>query len=157
MWLDNLKELKRRSGMSVREISEKTKELSENCTDGSLVLVPEKTIESILAGVVKCPRFNTILPIVYALGGSIDEIFAESGAVVGDKKFSALQEERDALASDLALARAEIDVLKNTGAALKAENDLLQLKLSHKEEIIAHKEKIIALYSQVDKMHEEHH
>jgi predicted nucleic acid-binding Zn-ribbon protein len=157
MWLDNIRELRRRTKMSVREISEKTQELSENCTDGSLVLVPEKTIESILAGLVKCPRFNTILPIVYALGGSIDEVFAESGAVVGDKKFSALQEERDAIASDLALARAEIDVLKNTGAALKAENDLLQLKLSHKEEIIAHKEKIIALYSQVDKMHEEHH
>lgn len=157
MWLDNIRELRRRTKMSVREISEKTKELAENCTDGSMIEIPEKTIESVFAGVAKCPRFDTIRMIVYAMGGSLDEIFAESGAVVGDKKLTALQEERDALASDLALARAEIDVLKNTGAALKAENDLLQLKLSHKEEIIAHKEKIIALYSQVDKMHEEHH
>ena len=137
MWLDNLKELKKRTGMTTKAIAMRAN-------------LPDKTIENILDGTVKNPRIDTIRQIISALGGSLDDVFAESGAVIGDTKLAKLQEERDNLAIDLATERAE-------NAKLRTEVQMLQLKLEHKEEIIAHKEKIIGLYSQVDKMREEHH
>lgn len=144
MWLDNLKELKNRSGKSTKYIAEKTN-------------MPEKTIIRIFSGDTKDPRIDTISRIVFVLDGSLDEIFAESGAVIGDHGLSALQAENAALSAELAVVSSELVVAKNSNIALQAEKDLLQLKLAHKEEIIAHKEQIIALYSQVGKMREEHH
>jgi transcriptional regulator with XRE-family HTH domain len=143
-WLENLKELKKKAGITTKAIAEQTN-------------LPEKTIIRIFQGDTHDPRVDTIRRVVSVLGGSLDDLFAESGAVIGDRKLLALQEERDAIKAELATATAELAIAKNSNAALKAENDLLQLKLMHKEEIIAHKEKIIALYSQVDKMREEHH
>lgn len=126
MWRDNLKELKKRTGMTTKAIAVRAN-------------LPEKTIENILDGTVKNPRIDTIRQIISALGGSLDDVFAESGAVIGDTKLAKLQEERDNLAIDLATERAE-------NAKLRTEVQMLQLKLEHKEEIIAHKDKIIALY-----------
>ena len=137
MWLDNLKELKKRTGMTAKAIAKQAN-------------LPDATVENVLAGTVKNPRIDTIRQIVTALGGSLDEIFAESGAVIGDQKLSKLQEERDALIIEISKERAE-------NAKLSTEVQLLQLKLEHKDEIISHKEQIIALYSQVGKMREEHH
>jgi transcriptional regulator with XRE-family HTH domain len=137
MWLDNLKELKKRTGMTAKAIAKQAN-------------LPDATVENVLAGTVKNPRIDTIRQIVTALGGSLDEVFAESGAVIGDTKLAKLQEERDALIIEISKERAE-------NAKLYTEVQMLQLKLDHKDEIISHKEQIIALYSQVGKMREEHH
>lgn len=137
MWLDNLKELKKRTGMTAKAIAKQAN-------------LPDATVENVLAGTVKNPRIDTIRQIVTALGGSLDEVFAESGAVIGDTKLAKLQEERDALIIEISKERAE-------NAKLHTEVQMLQLKLDHKDEIISHKEQIIALYSQVGKMREEHH
>lgn len=137
MWLDNLKELKKRTGMTAKAIAKQAN-------------LPDATVENVLAGTVKNPRIDTIRQIVTALGGSLDEVFAESGAVIGDTKLAKLQEERDALIIEISKERAE-------NAKLSTEVQLLQLKLDHKDEIILHKEQIIALYSQVGKMREEQH
>lgn len=137
MWLDNLKELKKRTGMTAKAIAKQAN-------------LPDATVENVLAGTVKNPRIDTIRQIVTALGGSLDEVFAESGAVIGDTKLAKLQEERDALIIEISKERAE-------NVKLHTEVQLLQLKLDHKDEIISHKEQIIALYSQVGKMREEHH
>ena len=137
MWLDNLKELKKRTGMTAKAIAKQAN-------------LPDATVENVLAGTVKNPRIDTIRQIVTALGGSLDEIFAESGAVIGDQKLSKMQEERDLLAIECHSSR-------NVILELRKENQILQLKLEHKDEIISHKDQIIALYSQVGKMREEHH
>lgn len=137
MWLDNLKELKKRTGMTAKAIAKKAN-------------LPDATVENVLAGTVKNPRIDTIRQIVTALGGSLDEIFAESGAVIGDTKLAKLQEERDLLAIE---CQSSHDVILE----LRKENQILQLKLEHKDEIISHKDQIIALYSQVGKMREENH
>jgi transcriptional regulator with XRE-family HTH domain len=133
MWLDNLKELKKRTGMTAKAIAKQAN-------------LPDATVENVLAGTVKNPRIDTIRQIVAALGGSLDEVFAESGAVIGDQKLSKMQEERDLLAIECHSSR-------NVILDLRKENQMLQLKLenkdeiiSHKEQIIAHKDKIIALY-----------
>ena len=126
MWLDNVKELKKRTGMKNKEIAAK----------GNL---SEKTVENFFAGVSKRPSMDTAIKIIRALGGSLDEIFAETGAVIGNKKLEALQEERDNLAIDLATERAE-------NAKLRTEIQILTLKLEHKDEILLHKDKIIAMH-----------
>ena len=126
MWLDNLKELKKRTGMTAKAIAKQAN-------------LPDATVENVLAGTVKNPRIDTIRQIVTALGGSLDEIFAESGAVIGDTKLAKLQEERDALIIEISKERAE-------NAKLSTEVQMLNLKLEHKDEILLHKDKIIDLY-----------
>ena len=64
-------------------------------------------------------------------------LLADSKAVVGNANLATLQTDVDRLSSELALAQAELAVLKDKVVNLTAENDLLRLKLEHKEEIIS--------------------
>lgn len=124
MWLDNLKELKRSTGMSTKQIAEKTG-------------LPERTVSRIFSGDTDSPYVDTILRIVTVLGGSLDELFAESKTVVGNRTLAALQEELDTTKAELALVSAESAMLKDKVASLTAEIDILRLKLEHKEQIIS--------------------
>lgn len=138
MWLDNLKELKTETGLSAKQIAEK-----EN--------MPERTVTRIFSGDTESPRMDQIIKIVHALGGSLDDIFEDTQAVVGRSSLAALQEENERLTEDnkrltndieklngeLALAVAESAMLNGKVVSLTAENDILRLKLDHKEEIIA--------------------
>lgn len=139
MWFDNLKELKKKAGLTSKQIAEMTN-------------LPERTVVRIFSGETNDPRIDTVRRIVSAVGGSLDDIFAESGAVIGDQNLAALQAEVERLTVELASVTTELSVIKNTNSALSAEADLLRLKLDHKEEIIAHKEKIISLYGQQEKI-----
>lgn len=56
-----LTELKNKTGLSFEAISE----ISDR---------PESTVKNLCAGKVEDPRIDTVSPIVYALGGSIDEM-----------------------------------------------------------------------------------
>lgn len=143
MWLDNLKELKTKTMMTTKQIAEKAN-------------LPEKTVIRILQGTTSDPRVDTVRRIVAAMGGSLDDIFAESGAIIGDQKLANLQEELYQVTVELSGANSELSIIKNTNAALMAENELLRQKLDHKDELLAHKEKIISLYSQVERLREEH-
>ncbi len=124
MWLDNLKELKRVKGMSSKQIADKTN-------------LPERTVVRIFSGDTDNPYVDTLRRIVAVLDGSLDDIFAEGTAVVGSKNLKALQEDVDATKAERDVLAAEIAILKDKVTALTAENDLLRLKLEHKEEIIA--------------------
>lgn len=124
MWLDNLKELKKSKGMSVKQIADATK-------------LPEKTITRIFSGDTDSPYVDTLHRIVTALGGSLDDILADTKVVVGDRNLAALQNNVVAVTAERDLAAVENAALKDKVAALTAENELLRLKLAHKEEIIA--------------------
>lgn len=124
MWLDNLKELKRTKGMSTKQIAEKTS-------------LPERTVARIFSGDTDAPRVDTLRRIVAVLDGSLDDIFAESGSVVANADLVALQAEVERLNAENALISAESAVLRDKIVALTSENDLLRLKLEHKEEIIS--------------------
>ena len=124
MWLDNLKELKKEKGMSVKQIAEATS-------------LPERTVTRIFSGDTDNPYVDTLHRIVTVLGGSLDAIFADSKAVVGNANLIALQDENDLLKSENNILKAENSVLKDKVATLIAENNLLSIKLEHKEEIIS--------------------
>lgn len=131
MWLDHLKELKKEKGMSSKQIAEKTN-------------LPERTVIRIFAGDTDNPYVDTLRRIVAVLGGSLDDLFAESKIVVASQDLVAAQEEvnrlnqeTERLNTEIALLTTENTILKDKNVTLSSEVDLLRLKLEHKEEIIA--------------------
>ena len=117
MWLDKLKDLKKRSGMSTKTIAEKTN-------------MSERTITRIFSGETYAPGIDKLRDIVYAMGGSLDDILDESD-------FRVPTPEAQALKSTINDLTAENVRLKDEIVTLKVELDRLRLTLEHKEEIIA--------------------
>lgn len=124
MWLDNLKELKKGKGMSAKQIAEKTN-------------LPERTVSRIFSGDTPNPYVDTLYRIVAVLDGSLDDVLADSKTVVGNKNLAALQEDVDRLTAENGMLSAENAMLKDKVGVLTAENDLLNMKLKHKDEIIS--------------------
>ena len=124
MWLDNLKDLKKQSGMSAKQIAEKTN-------------LPERTVSRIFSGDTENPYMDTLRRIVDVLGGSLDDIFVESKVRVANTDLITLQAEYDKLAAETSDLRAENVTLKDKVVTLEVELDRLRLTLEHKEEIIS--------------------
>lgn len=124
MWLDNLKELKKTKGMSAKQIADKTN-------------LPERTVNRILSGDTDNPYVDTLHRIVTVLGGSLDDILADTKVVVGEENLVTLQENVEVVTAERDLITAENAILKDKVATLTAENDMLKMQLKHKEEIIA--------------------
>ena len=99
--------------------------------------LPERTVVRIFSGDTPNPYVDTLYRIVAVLDGSLDDVLADSKTVVGNKNLATLQEDNNRLSSELMLAQAELAVLKDKVAVLTTENDMLRMKLEHKEEIIS--------------------
>lgn len=138
MWLDNLKELKKKTNMSAKQIADMTD-------------LPERTVSRIFSGDTEAPRVDTLRRIVAVLGGSLDDLFAESGSVVANADSIAQQEEINRLKNVTEVFQFENASLKDKNALLEAEIDRLRLILVHKEEVVSLQNEIIKLYkSQAD-------
>ena len=124
MWLENLKELKKSSGMSTKQISDATQ-------------IPERTVNRIFSGDTDNPYVDTLHRIVTVLGGSLDSILADTKTVVGTEKLAEVKNNANIIEAERDLIAAENAMLKEKVATLSAEIELLRLKLEHKEEIIA--------------------
>ena len=123
MWLDRLKEIKKEKGMSSKQIAEATN-------------LPERTVSRIFSGDTDNPYVDTLHRIVSVLGGSLDDILADTKGVGGTENLVTLKENVEIATAELDMIKAENIVLKDKVAVLTAENDLLKMKLEHKEEII---------------------
>ena len=124
MWLDNLKELKKQTGMSVKQIAERTN-------------LPERTVTRIFSGDTDNPYVDTLHRIVTTLGGSLDDILADSKAVVVTESVAQIKENADVIAAQNDLVSVENDMLKTKVATLTTELELVKRELSHKEELLA--------------------
>ena len=124
MWLDNLKELKKKTGMSSKQIADKTS-------------LPERTVIRIFSGDTDNPYVDTLHRIVTVLGGSLDDILADTKVVVGEANLVTLQENVEVVTAERDLIIAENAILKDKVVALTAENDMLKMEIKHKDEIIA--------------------
>ena len=124
MWLDNLIELKKEAGKSCKQIAEGT-------------FMPERTVTRIFHRETDNPSITTLIPIINFLGGSFDEIFADTKAVVGEHNLVSLQEKLEVVTVERDLIRAEKSILKDKITALTSENELLKMQLMHKEELLA--------------------
>lgn len=104
----------------------------------------EKSVARVFSGEAKNPGVDLIRRIIHTLGGNWNEIFAESGAVIGGQDLATLQtevtrltEENALLTSSLSIANLELSVQKDKVAALEAENKILSIKLEYEEKISA--------------------
>ena len=110
--------------MSTKQIAEKTK-------------LPERTVCRILSGETDHPYVDTLHIIVTALGYSLNDIFADTNAVVATESIVEVKETAEVAEAERDLIIAENAMLKDKVAALTAEIDILKVKLNHKDEIIA--------------------
>ena len=131
MWLDNLKELKKKTGMSPKQIADKTN-------------LPERTVNRILSGETDNPYVDTLHRIVTVLGGSLDDILADTKVVVATEKLVEVKETLAEVEGNANVIGAERDLIKIENERLKVENanmttelKLLKMELQHKDELLA--------------------
>ena len=106
MWLENLKEIKSVKGLSVKQIADMTN-------------LPERTVNRVFNGETENPSVDTLHRITAALDASLDDILADTNAVVGSKTLAKAQEEIKALTD-------EVETLKTSCAVFEAENTALK-------------------------------
>lgn len=124
MWLDNLKELKKKTGMTAKQIAEKTN-------------LPERTINRIFSGETEHPYADTLNSIVTALGYDLGDIFADTKVVVATDDLVIIKESVDLVEAERDLSLVENEMLKTKVAALTTENELLKKENQHKDELLA--------------------
>ena len=131
MWLENLKELKKKTGMTVKQVAEKTN-------------LPERTVNRIFSGDTDNPYVDTLHRIVTALGGSLDDILADSKVVVATESLVEVKETLAEVEGTANVIEAERDLIKIENERLKVENanmttelKLLKMELQHKDELLA--------------------
>jgi hypothetical protein len=83
------------------------------------------------------PYVDTLHRIVTVLGGSLDDILADTKVVVATESLVELKENVDVIAAQNDLIAIENEMLKTKNAALTTENELLKKELAHKEELLA--------------------
>ena len=124
MWLDNLKELKKKTGMSVKQIADKTN-------------LPERTVSRIFSGETDHPYADTLDIIVKALGYDLGDIFADTGVIVATDKLVEIKECVDIAEAERDMALTEIEMLKSKNAVLTTEIELLKKEIQHRDELLA--------------------
>ena len=124
MWLENLKELKKESGMTTKQIA-------------AAAHLPERTVIRIFSGETDNPYVDTLNRIVAACGKTLNDIFADTDVVVATETFVAVKENAEVVEAEKDLALREIEALKAKVAAQEAEIMLLKERLQHKEELLA--------------------
>ena len=116
MWLENLKELKKAKGMSAKKIADMTS-------------LPERTVARIFSGDTDNPYVDTLHRIVSVLGGSLDDILADTKAVVATESLVEVKENANVIEAERDHATAENEALKEKVAELTAENAVLRDKV----------------------------
>ena len=124
MWLENLKELKKKANLSSKQIADKTN-------------LPERTVVRIFSGETDNPYVDTLHRIVSVLGGSLDDILADTKTVVATETVVELKETVGVVEAKNDLVSVENEILKSKNSALSSEIELLRSELAHKEELLA--------------------
>lgn len=131
MWLDNLKELKKKSGMSSKQIAEKSR-------------LPERTVSRIFSGESDHPYADTLDLIVKALGDyDLGDIFADTNVVVATETLVDVKEAVEVLETEQENIRAENKSLKAELIAKDTEIQMLKDELARKES--QHKDELLSL------------
>lgn len=124
MWLENLQELKKKTGMTAKQIAEKT-------------TLPERTINRIFSGETDHPYADTLDLIVKALGYDLGDIFADTSVVVATDDLVGIKDSVGVVEAERDLTIVENEMLKAKNAALTTENELLKKEIQHKDELLA--------------------
>lgn len=113
MWLENLKALKKEKRMSSKQIAD-------------LTALPERTVARIFSGDTDNPYVDTLHRIVTVLGGSLDDILADTKAVVATESLVEVKETADAAEAEREIAIVENEALKTRVTELEKQNAVLR-------------------------------
>lgn len=139
MWLDNLKELKKVKGMTPKQIADKAK-------------LPERTVVRLFSGDTDNPYVDTLHRIVTALGGSLDDILADTKVVVSSETIIEVKETLEEVKDTANVMQAERDIIKIENERLKVENASLTTELMLLKKELQHKDELLALHNFYNKM-----
>lgn len=129
MWLDNLKEIKKKSGMTTKQIAEKSR-------------IPERTINRIFGGESDHPYADTLDIIVKAMGNyDLGDIFTDTNVVIATEAIVEVKEtveeleaEQDSLLSDKRELEAAL-IAKDTEIQ-NLRDELARRESQHKDELL---------------------
>ena len=91
--------------------------------------MPERTVNRIFSGDTDSPYVDTLHRIVTVLGGSLDDILADTKVVVATETLAEVQETANAAEAERDLATAENKALKDRIAELEKDKAILQEKV----------------------------
>jgi predicted transcriptional regulator len=129
MWLDNLKEIKKKSGMTTKQIAEKSR-------------IPERTLNRIFGGESDHPYADTLDLIVKEIGNyDLGDIFADTNVVIATEAIvevkqtvQELEAEQGNLLSDNQKLQAALIAKDTEIQALR--DELARRESQHKDELI---------------------
>ena len=124
MWRDNLKELRKRSGLTIQQIAVKA-DLSES------------TVHRMFMDGESMPLASNLYRAVKAMGGSLDDILSDTCAFVVSPSIVEAKEIANVVEAEMEVIRSANKTLKAKVIALELENELLKKELLHKEELLA--------------------
>lgn len=124
MWLENIKELKKVTGMTNKSIADKAK-------------LPEVTVNRIFSGDTDHPRIDTLALIVEAMGGKMRDIFADTNVIVATETLAEVKESAEVVEAEKEVTDSKNAMLEAKVTALEMENALLKKELQHKDELLA--------------------
>jgi transcriptional regulator with XRE-family HTH domain len=124
MWLENLKELKKKTEMSAKQIADKSR-------------LPERTVARIFSGETDHPRIDTLGLIADAMGVTLRDIFADTNVIVATETLTEVKEVAEIVEAERDEVATKNEMLEAKITALTMENELLKKDLLHKEELLA--------------------
>lgn len=126
MFRERILEEKKRLNLSTKTMS-----------DMSKLHLPEETIRRVLSGKTADPGISTVLDLAEAAGLKPYEIFMDATLATEFKTFLELKSRSEETEAERIRIIAENESLKATNAGLVDRIRVLEIQLSHKEEIIA--------------------
>lgn len=137
MWLDNLKELKKKTEMSTKQIADKSR-------------LPERTVARILSGETDHPRIDTLGLIADAMGVTLRDIFADTNVIVATETLTEVKEVAEIVEAERDEVATKNEMLEAKVNALTMEIELLKSQLQHKDELLSvHKQYLAIIKSNI--------
>ncbi len=131
MWLDNLKEMKKKSGMTSQQIADKSR-------------IPLRTINRIFAGESDHPYADTLDLIVKAMGDyDLGDLFSDTNVVIATESIVEVKEVVEELEAEQNTLLSDNQALRDELIAKEAELQALRDELARRES--QHKDELIEL------------
>lgn len=124
MWLENLKELKKKTGLSTKQIADRAN-------------MSERTVARIFSGETDHPYADTLDIITTAMGFSLSDIFGNTNVILASDDLVKAQEKVNVVEAERDLAVIENKRLESQVASLATEVELLKKEVLHKDELLA--------------------
>ena len=126
MFRERILEEKKRLNLSVKTMA-----------DTSRLHLPEETISRVLSGKTVDPGVSTVLDLAESVGLKPYEIFMDSTLAAEFQAFLELKSRSEATEAERIKILADNENLKATNAGLADRIRVLEMQLSHKEELLA--------------------